>query len=311
MKPIVFREQLKDYSDQPDEQVDFNLFKIDFKTLLGCGLYGQVYPLTTRPKQEQTWYARHLTVLYDLSHPPIPTNDQTKYCIKLFKPVPYVLAKIGYFTLRSYLSKPYQLAIDSFSSKTQEYNSHKLLERYRLTSMRFYNGGGWWGQVKSKISGKTLAEYSHSKELIAKESFQMRRALYHFFIHIGMSPLAYFDVHARNIMFSPKDKSWLIVDGTVSELNANINQNDKNKQVHSAALALAKPLALIEKRLILALADRAVRRAPYSEAHDILLLNNIKRCDDDALRTNKYRLFDCSLNQSDTQHQLDTLTHTL
>lgn len=256
MKPIVFKEQLTFVVNQLDEEVSLSTVKIDFKHLLGCGLYGQVYPLVNRPINERSWFMKHFTLVYDLSHRPKAGEEQTDYCIKIFKPIPYVLAKIAYFTARNYLSNPYQLAVDSFSTKNQEYNSHKLLERYRLTSMKFYAGGGWWGQIKTKITGKTLEDYCATKEFLAKDSFQLRVQLYHFFLNISMSPLTYFDVHARNLMFSEQNHQWLIVDGTVQEPEGiYINQKEKNKQIRSVALELSKRLEPVEKRLILALAN--------------------------------------------------------
>lgn len=310
MNPIAFKIQLDGTNEKLNENIDFNLFKIDFMNLLGCGLYGQVYPIIKRPSNEQNWFARRFTILHDLLHLNTTPVEETDYCVKLFKPIPYVLARITYFTARNYLSKPGKLAKDSFFVKTQEVRSHKLLERYGLTSIKFYDGGGYWGQVKSRVIGKTLEDYCRTGEFIAKDSFQLRLQLYHFFLNLNTSPLTYDDIHALNIMFSIKEREWFIVDGAVEEIpDTQISQKEKNKQVQKVATYLSKTLGLIEKRLTLAIAKMAIAREPYSEKTDSLLLQNTSRCVDDTLIKDKHCVLIWRFNKSTSEQKLSNSTY--
>ena len=185
-------------------------YKINYNHCLGVGSVGTVYGVVKRPANEKGYLPYLMPYLYDYVFPlsEVKENDRTNLCVKI--------------------SNTILNLIESF----EEVQANTLMQKYKLTTVKFYKTASLYSQFKTMVNGHTFQYYLVEGHFSTHTQYPLRQAFVSFLESAVASKIDFGDLHRENIMFDESAHRWEVVDGYVTEFHPSTSFDKKQYLKH-------------------------------------------------------------------------------
>jgi len=182
-------------------------YKINYNKFLGSGVFGTVYEVVKRPENEKGYLPYFFPYVYDFIFLANEKKyfEKTNLCIKISKSAFRVLFENIDHPL------PLRRPIDSFFQSSEERKTNCLLQKHRLSKIKFYKTNSFYSQFKTLVNGHTFQFYLYGGYFTNNKQFKLRKAFVGFLNSILNAKISFKDLHSKNIMYDELESHWEIV----------------------------------------------------------------------------------------------------